>query len=686
MSARRACTLATLLLAALAGRAAQAQPTERAGEPTARFGVARAERLVASADAAEIVRGVERLGAIGSPRALATLSDLVSAGTPGGSIGLLTVVRALAPHAGDPVALRALVRVMSADGSSGGDDQLAPWARASAALALARSDRPEAWEALRQALGTDGPLGEIAAAAVLAHPPRDVAVLLGGRPVDSVRLVETLGSLGDQRAFPAVRAAITAGPAELRARAAVVLTRLGAFETVPLARQWLAVGASGPFQLAAAEILALARAPDAPAAIAALAESESTRGAWLGLVRATPQREAVPLLLQALATAEGPEWAALCATLGSAGGPAATRALAERLDDPDAAGDAAYALALAPDAAAEHALAAALERPSARRAAARGAVIRAITLGRAPRGLRPRLESLLDATEPADRAVGAWGLAALDPRRGAELIQDGDAVVVAAAARTAMTPDVAAAAAARLEREREPALRTALASALASGAGRARVSTATLIALVESDGAAAPLAARALAARGTPGARPHLDRLLTSAATDLRAHAALGLGDNPDPSAVGRLERAYRFEPDATVRRAIVTALGRRAEPARRRALALAADLDADAPTRAVARAALAMQSASLDPVGRGAVWVSVLRPEGTPATGVAVAVRLPSGVVLPALPDPDGTVTLVAVPLGEVELRLAALPRTDNPAAHHGREGEGTKDGRHER
>jgi len=683
MSARRACTLATALLAALAGRAAHAQPAPRADEPTARFGVARAERLVASADAAEIVRGIERLGAIGSPRALASLSELVSAGTPGGSIGLLTVVRALAPHAGDPVALRTLVRVMSADSSTGGDDQLAPWARASAALALARADRPEAWEALRQALGTDGPLGEIAAAAVLAHPPRDVTVLLGGRPIDSVRLVETLGALGDQRAFLAVRAAITAGPAELRARAAVVLTRLGTFETVPLARHWRAAGAPGPFPLAAAEILALARASDAPAAIAALAETEATRGAWLELVRATPHRAAVPLLIRALATAGAPERLALCAALGSAGGPDASRALAERLEDPDAAGDAAYALALSPDAAAERALATALEHPASRRAAARAAVIRAVTVGRTPRGLRARLDSLLDAAEPADRAVGAWGLAVLDPRRGAELIRNRDPVVVAAAARTAMNPDIAAAAAERLEREREPALRAALAMALASEAGRARVSTATLIALVESEGAAAPLAARALAARVTPGARAQIDRVLTSAATDLRSHAALGLGDSADPSDVGRLEIAYRFEPDAKVRRAIVMALGRREEPARRRALVLAAELDADAAARTIARAALATQPASLDPAGRGTVWVSVQRPARPRALGVAVAVRLPSGVVLPALPDPDGAVTLVALPPGEVELRLAALPGTDNPALHHEREGKGSEGGR---
>ncbi len=682
MSPRRASALAALLVAACGVPVARAEPPTGSREATARFGIEHAERLVASGALEDLQRGIERLGAIGTPRALAALSALATADTPGGSQARLTAVRALAPHAADPVALRALVRLMTANGGDAAD-RLAPWVRASAALALALADRREAWEALRQALGTDGPLGEIAAAAVLAHPPRDVAVLLGDGPVDSVRLVETLAALGDQRAFLAVRAAITAGPPELRARAAVSLTRLGTFETVPLARHWLATGAPPPFPAAAAEILALARTSDAPAAVAALAKAEATRGAWLGLVRATPRPEAVPLLIQALATAESAERAPLCAALGSAGGRAATQALAERLGDPEAAADAAYALALAPDPAAGQALEAALARPSTRRTAARAAVIRAVALGRATPGLTGRLEALLDAPEPADRAVGAWGLAVVDPRRGAELLRAGDVVVVAAAARAALTPSAAAAAATRLEREREPALRSALALALASEAGRDRVSTATLVELLEGGGAAAPLAARALAARDTAGARPQLERMLTSAAAALRAHAALGLGDSRDPRAVARLERAYRFEPDAAVRRAIVAALGRREEPARRRPLELAAALDADAAVRAVARAALAGQPASLDPVGRGTVWVSVRRPAGTPPAGMAVTVRLPSGVTLPAVPDPDGAVTLAGVPPGEVELRLAALPRNDNPAADHGREGEGSEGAR---
>ncbi len=678
MSRRRASALAALLVVAGGVPVARAAPPPGSTEATGHFGIAHAERLVARGDVEDLERGIERLGAIGTPRALGALSALATADAPGGSRARLTVVRALAPHAADPVALRALVRLMTADGGDAAD-RLAPLVRASAALALALADRREAWEALRQALGTDGPLGAIAAAAVLAHPPRDVAVLLGDAPVDSVRLVETLAALGDQRAFLAVRAAITAGPPALRARAAVSLTRLGAFETVPLARHWLATGAPPPFPAAAAEILTLARTSDAPAAVAALAEAEATRGAWLALVRATPRPEAAPLLIRALATAEGAERAPLFAALGSAGGPAAMQALADRLADPEATADAAYALALAPDPAAGRVLEAALGRPATRRAAARAAVIRAVACGRTTRGLTDALEALLSASEPADRAVGAWGLAVVDPRRRVGLLGAADATVVAAAARAAVPPAAAAAAATRLERERDPALRTALAISLASAAGRDRVSTATLVEVLAEGGAAAPLAARALAARDTAGARSQLARLLTSGAASLRAHAAFGLGDSRDPLAVARLARAYRFEPDAAVRRAIVAALGRRDAPPRRRPLELAADLDADAAVRAVARAALAGQAASLDPVGRGTVWVSVRSPEGTPPAGMAVTVTLPSGVALPALPDPDGTVTLAGVPPGETELQLAALPRSDNPQAHHGREGEGS-------
>lgn len=640
------------------------------------FGVSRAEQMLARGSEATTLRGIERLGSMGTPRALAALAALVTDGGPWGARGRLATVRALAPHVRDPIALRALVRLMVADGGGSPDDQLAPWARASAAMALAKGDRPAAWDALRQAIGTEGPLGEAAAAAILAHPPRDVADLLGGRRPDTVGLVDTLGALGDQRAFLAVRAAVTAGPPEVRARAAVALTRLGAFETIPLARHWLAQETNPRFWLAAAEILSLAHAVDAPAAIAQLADDEAAGAAWLALARSSPHPQHAPRIVAALSQATGEERASLFATLGRCGGEVAITALAAALRVPDDAGAAAYALALSAGEGAEEVLVAALSEPATQRLAARAAVVRTGAFGRMHGPLARVLEELLAGSNPADRAVAAWGLAALDVRRGAELLRAEDPVVVTAAARAALVPELALVAAERLEQERNPQLRTALAISLAMRDGRARVSTASLVGLVTAGGAAAPLAVRALTARGDPNARAQVERLLESDVIEIRAHAALGLGDSPLPSAMGRLESAYRFEPDAGVRYALVVALGRRPEAARARPLRLAADLDVDERVRVAARAALAGQGSSLEPAGRGSLWARVGDSTGGPTTAVALSVRLPNGLALPALPDPDGFVTLVGLPPGAVRLRLAELPRSDNPGTRDAYQG----------
>lgn len=682
--ARRGCAVSLVALGAWLvtvgsppAKAQEATPEAPAVSPWLRYGPPRPEALLQRQDDADRLRGIERLGADGTPHALAQLAAILALeAPPGGGRGRLAAVRALAAHAPAPIAHRALVRAMTTTGSGDPGDELGPWVRASAALALAHAGTPAAWRALRLAVDAGGPLGEVAAAAIVAHPPRDVRDLLGHAPITSPLLVETLGQLGDQRAFLPLRAAVAQRSVKLGAQAAVALTRLGAFETVPLARHWLASDRSPERRLAAVQILILAGTADAPAAVAELAGDATTRETYLELVSHAPHPAAAAGLGEVLAKAPEGDQPRLLSALARAGGPAAVATLTAALDDPRSAGHAAYALALCADAAATRALSRALERAPVRRLAARAAVVRTAALGARIPGLAGHLESMLVSADPADRAAGAWGLAVHDSRRGAELLGDDDPGIVAAAARAALTSDLATRAAARLAVEPSPPLRTSLAIALANRTAAGAVSTALLLELLNEGGAPAPLAARELMARAQPRDHHRVEELLTSSVVDIRAHAAMGLGESGLPGAVGRLERGYRYEPNATVRRALVIALGRSGAGAHSKTLTLAALLDMDPGVRASARAALADQPASLAATGSGSVWVTVLEPDGSAAPETALAVELPNGLLLPVRPDPDGLVVLAGVATGSVRLRLAAAPRTEHPAPRHGRQG----------
>ena len=235
--------------------------------------------------------------------------------------------------------------------------------------------------------------------------------------------------------------------------------------------------------------------------------------------------------------------------------------------------------------------------------------------------------------------------------------------------RTAQLPDVARALAERLASEPEPALREVLAACLVSPEAAERVPSDVLIALLDAQGLAAPLAARALAARDSRILRPKIVALLASDDVLLRSHTALGLGQSKDSSALGVLEGAYRFETDAHVRLAIVHALSARREPARLRALALARTLDASAPVREAALLALAGAEPERNTAGPQTAWLEFKLESGAdPEAGTfSAAVLTESGLALPAASDPDGVLLLPALPTGSFELRLAAPARNVN-------------------
>ncbi len=652
-------------------------PHSKRASLKSRIGVQAAQHLLASAQADERQQGLERLGSVGSPRALELL---VKALEPGGVVrstrDRLVAVRALAPHAGVPDVRQALVRMMTGVGVSkqhDAADQLEDWVRESSASALAASGDAAALAALGNALRQGGPVADAAAAGIAAHPPVDLSPIVSARGVPTLAFVRLLAGLADQRGFDSLRSVVRHGAPDVRAAAAMALTRLGDLETVPLARFWLDKEKLPVLRLAGARILATTHASGAAPAVAQLLDDATTRRQALALALVAPDRALLPALAKRLADADAGELTAVLGAISRTGGPRAAALLAGELGKPQHASLAAYALARCAGDGARDRLAAALGSASTRRLAARAAVVRRIALGEDVPGDTRALDALLASKSPADRAAGAWGLAALDASAAERLLGSNDPVVVRAAARAAAwKPEVASVAATRLAREKDPATRVALAASLADPGAEFHVPTRVLVELIDSGSAAAPLAVRALAARDSEALRSRITALLESGNALIRVHAALGLGDSQRPSAVGLLSRAYRFEPSAQVRHAIVIALSRLAHTGP--TLGLAARLDGSARVRGAAKRALAGRRLYGLAPGSAVLWLALAPSEPQQQRAVrAATVELvtASGLALPAVPDPDGLLVASGLPAGPIELRVAAPALRDKADAH---------------
>lgn len=644
-------------------------PSHRTGSDAttslkSRLGIAVATRLLATGHARDREQALARLGSDGSPRALDMLLKVLEPGGPASTArDRLIAVRALSPHAVVPSVRQGLVRLMTGVGatSKSATDPLEGAVRESAALALAASGTPADVDALGKALRQEGPVAQAAAEAIIAHPPADIAPLLRARGVPTPTLARLLGRLGDQRAFETLRDMVRRGTPQVRAEAAVALTRLGDMETVPLARSWQQAD-SPALRVASARILALTHAPGAGKAITTLLDDAATRDTALELAAVTPDPALVPVLEQRLAGAPPERVPLLLAALGRIGGDAAAHALARQLALPERGRLAAYALALCAGDAATAALEHALDAPATRRLAARAAVVRRLALGDRVGGLSGALAALIGSRDAADRAAGAWGTAALDDDRARALLASRDPVVVRAAARAAAGKDVAADAAPLFVAARDPHTRAALAVALATVRGANAVPTRTLLDAADAGGVLLPVVAYALAIRDNETLRTRIDSLLASGDPMVRAATALGLSESARPDATGRLEDAYRFETDARVRRALVTSLGRRRGG--RRTLELAARLDGDAGTREAARRALAGGSRTGAPRGRGTMWLAI--GGGAAAADRAAVIAPADGPPLPVVAAPDGLLVVTGLPAGPVEPRLAAEPASD--------------------
>ncbi|HEY3496967.1 MAG TPA: HEAT repeat domain-containing protein, partial [Polyangiaceae bacterium] len=254
---------AVALVAAFTQRA-EAQSSPERASLKGRVGVEGLRRPLRAEASVQRQRAFERLGSMGTNAALALLEAALA---PGGEARdareRLIAVRALAAHVDREVAVDALVRALA--GAHSKEDPRETLVEQTAALALARSNRPRAQQALAQALRQPGRVSETAALALAAHPPSSCQPLLEAAGTPTPALVRLLGELGDRRAAPQLFALAAGGQPELRAEALLALARLDRARAVGLARSASAEPGS-TLAIAAARVLVEASDPGATAA------------------------------------------------------------------------------------------------------------------------------------------------------------------------------------------------------------------------------------------------------------------------------------------------------------------------------------------------------------------------------------------------------------------------------------
>jgi HEAT repeat protein len=712
------------LLAALAGVAialpaaaqirgpvpAPAPPAERRAEPSPlreMLGVPQGVRLMQSDDAGARIRGIARLGSIGTPEAIDALVEQMEAGSAAGRDprARLEAVRALAPFTKKDNVRQLLTREATDNGTGDGrtaGSALGGVLRGTAALALARGGDKKSLTALVNALLQGNAAADAAGRALKAYPPASLESFLEGRKRLTPVLAAFLSELGDLRAIDRLRAMLEEPDPAYQVAAVVALARLGDESALVTARSWLSK-TDPRFRRAAAEVLLTLHAPESDAAVVALLAAEPTREDGLRLALLVPS----PAFAAPLAAELGNYPEALrpkvVAAIGRAGGAKAVEALVTMLARAELSTAAAHALGTMPGDEARTALEKALLDPArkgeARRLILRAGVVRALSRRGAPAGIEAALEALLAAPAPADRAVAAFGLTALGARSLGDLLgractaKGCDGALVHAAARGALAshPEELTALLPLLGREvarrrgdalddrsvaeRPSLLVSAAALALLVRPDGGELGTSLLATWAESGGPLAPLAARALPSRDDEALRARLKRLLEGSDPVVRAHLAFGLARDPEPSAASLLTQAYRFEEDAEVRKAIVRALSHRAEPQREATLTLARDLDPDDDVRALARSALdgrdlepELKAAGGVSVARGLAWIAVVPSEGKAGDDGARAARLvrDDGLALPVVSDPDGVLLVPGLPPGPAQIQLAT---TGEPA-----------------
>lgn len=631
-----------------------------------RFGVAHLARLLSSTGLADRLRGIRRLSALGTHAALNRLSSFVFERRAAlGGREWLTLARGFALHAAYPkseLVLSTLLEQRPADGAGPDEVELFNLARGVAALALAREGSAASLSVLGRALRTFGRSAALAREALLAYPPPALELILDAPGEPTLELVQLLGSLGDQRAFHSLRAWVRSETVQVRAASAVALTQLGAMETVPLARIWLAAE-SPVLQRAALEILLLAQDP---AAARTLGKELSAAGGNADLQERAlgfPSRELVKIVISRLDRADPDErW--LWTLLGRIGGDTAARRLEVALAEPDSAFAAAHALSRLVGSDGHAALARALEGEVASPLSARAAAARRRIWHERFAGLDERLVALRRSDVASERAAAAWSLSLGGGANALSELESGDEARVLAAANNALWFDdrVLERASRLLASASAGSIRTALSVCLLRPSGQRSVASTVLWSLVSEAGASRPLALRALASRNDPELAGLVEGYLDDPDPLLRAHVARGLGERVEPSGVGLLAERFEFETDENVRQAIVYALSSQSGQAPRRTIQLAAALDPSAPVRGAARLALAGVRLGDPPATSEFLWAEVRSPdpEGASRSGnSAMLLNVAPGLAFPVFGDAAGLLVVAGVSVNHLEIRL---------------------------
>ena len=430
---------------------------ERAQKPPSlltELGAPAAEKLLASEASRDRLRGLARLSALATPRAVELLARALDpGGAAHGAEEHLAAVRALAPHAKLPLARDALVRALSSPPVEVDAGPLSEWVQSASALALAKTQDPAALSALGRTLRKPGHAAELTRDALLANPPQDLTPILRAPGAPTKELCDALGALGDLRAETFLRDVVRRGAPEARAAAALALLRFGSTEVVELARHWLKAERQPVLVAAAVEILARRGSADAAAALTELAANEATRELALGLFLLTDGKLPAPATLEPeMAGERAPALLELFARGGAWGAPRLERAL----QNPASAGLAIYALSRAPGARARARLERAVAEPRLRALALRALALRHARLGEDAGVLNKLLPGALRSAEPSERAAAAFAQALLEPQTLVQHLAATDAVVVRAVARLAAAGPGARAAVRRLLHERDP--------------------------------------------------------------------------------------------------------------------------------------------------------------------------------------------------------------------------------------
>ena len=668
-----------------------------------RFGIEDARRLLRGGDAldtneaeADVLRGVDRAIGLGTedgelllvqlladPRGIARLDSSV----------LLAATRALSPFARERAVSRVLtdavlnapsastpVRVSSDDGGAvprardperRGRIELA---RATAAIALARSGDETPMLALLAAARRGGASRMAATHALLAFPP----VTLAHPAIETPECLTLLAALGDLRGRDLVLEALHSGDRAVRLAAVRATGPMGDRRGVPL----LVVASTdvdASVREAATQALVELGVKDAALPVRKLIEDDATARAGVALAGRVPGEEvALALAARVRATSDLSLRRAAIAALGRHTEPSALTVLAALLADPVLEGDAAEAIARSPADGAWTVVQRTLRAPRSQRLGARMTALRGRVTGTVPREARDELSRLARATDPRDRASGLAARVLLGELSPAEGLSDPDPRVRRAVIGAADPTDEAHVAAleADLRVEKDPLSRLLLSRALA--AGRLGLWTTTeLRDHVHAGDLVAPLATMVLVRHADEKDRDFVTTALRSPDPLLRALAARGLGASNEGWALGLLAARYDREIDEGVRSEVAAAIAQRTQdqdaPLRAHVLEQAAFFDPAESIRTIAlRGRLGLPPPVL-PREPDTLWLRVMTEGGTAPESAAPTTALvvrPDGLAIPVAFDDDGY-ALVPSPPGPARVLLAPSLESYEAPAH---------------